>query len=117
MHQSWDLDHLIFYKFHFRGQSQFFISMTSSWETTISISLNSVDFGKNHQTFVCQGDTFLQDKRHIILLWKYKNIEKMKKKNLKKFLPQGGFELTTIRLEGERRTPELKFYSKNLGKN
>ena len=80
MHQSWDLDHLIFFKFHFRGQSQFLISTTSSWETTISISLNSVDFGKNHQTFVCQGDTFLQDKRHIILLWKYKNIEKMKKK-------------------------------------
>ena len=41
----------------------------------------------------------------------------MKKNILKKFLHQGGFELTTIRLEGERRTPELKFCSKNLGKN
>ena len=42
----------------------------------------------------------------------------MKKKKLKKkFLHQGGFELTTLRLEGERRTPELKFRLKNLGKN
>ena len=43
------------------------------------------------------------------MLWKYKNIEK---KNEKKFMDQGGFELTTFGLEGQRRTTELKFWLK-----
>ena len=40
-----------------------------------------------------------------------------KKKIEKKIVDQGGFELTTIRLQGERHTTELKFGMKNLGQN
>ena len=40
-----------------------------------------------------------------------------KRKKEKKFVDQGGFELTTFRLEGERPTTELKFCLKNLGQN
>ena len=40
------------------------------------------------------------------------------KKNLKKkFVAQGGFEPTTLGLEGERRTTELKFWFKNWNQN
>ena len=54
--------------------------------------------------------------RHIIMLWKYEK-RKKEKKIEKKFVDQGGFELTTLRLEGERPTTELKFCFKNLGQN
>ena len=43
--------------------------------------------------------------------------EKKRKKLKKKIVDQGGFELTTFRLEGERPTTELKFCLKNLGQN
>ena len=42
---------------------------------------------------------------------------KKEKKIEKKIVDQGGFELTTFRLEGERPTTELKFCLKNLGQN
>ena len=45
----------------------------------------------------------------------------LKKKELKKIekkiVDQGGFELTTLRLEGERPTTELKFSLNNLSHN
>ena len=54
--------------------------------------------------------------RDIIMLWKYWK-RKKEKKIEKKFVDQGGFELTTLRLEGERPTTELKFSLNNLSHN
>ena len=51
--------------------------------------------------------------RHIIMLWKYEKEKKIEKK----FVDQGGFELTTLRLEGERPTTELKFSLNSLSHN
>ena len=50
------------------------------------------------------------------MLLKYEK-RKEEKKIEKKIVDQGGFELTTLRLEGERPTTELKFSLNNLSHN